>query len=225
MYRIGHRGACGYEPENTIQSFNKALDLGVDMIEFDAHVCKSGEVVIIHDDTVDRTTGGHGHVADMTFEQLSRLDAGRGERIPTLEQALEAIVGRAAVNVELKGEGTAKAVADVIRRYVAERHWKYEQFLVSSFDHYKVQEFKQLLPEVPAGALLAGVPIGMAEFATKAGAQAVCQWVEFVNEAFVDDVHQRGMKLYVWTVNDREDIGRMKSLGVDGIFSDFPDRI
>ncbi len=225
MYRIGHRGACGYEPENTIQGINRGLDLGVDMIEVDAHVCKSGEVVLIHDDTVDRTTGAHGHVADMTFEQLSHLDAGKGERIPTLEQALEAIVGRAAVNVELKGVGAGPAVAEVIKRYVAERHWKYEQFMISAFNHYHIQEFKKLLPEVAVGALLAGVPIGLAEFATQVGAQAVCQWVEFVNEQFVDDVHKRGMKMYVWTVNDREDIGRMKTLGVDGIFSDFPDRI
>ena len=89
MMKIGHRGACGYEPENTLRSFNKALDLGVDMVEMDAHVCRSGEVVLIHDDTVDRTTDGHGHVADMMFTDLSRLDAGHGEKIPTLEQALE----------------------------------------------------------------------------------------------------------------------------------------
>ena len=225
MVKIGYRGACGYEPENTLRSFNKALDLGVDMVEMDAHVCRSGEVVLIHDDTVDRTTDGHGHVADMTFVDLSRLDAGHGEKIPTLEQALDLIAGRVLVNIELKGSAAVPAVVKAIKHFVEDHHWTYDKFFVSSFNHYDLPEFRKLCPEVPTGAVLAGIPMGYSEFASQVGAQVVCQWVEFATEQFVDDTHKHGLKLYVWTVNEHEDIGRMKSLGVDGIFSDFPDRI
>ena len=95
MIIIGHRGAMGYEPENTLRSFQKALDLGVDMIEFDVHLCKSGELVVFHDEKVNRTTNGQGYIAQKSLEKLKELDAGQGEKIPTLEEVLDLVKGKA----------------------------------------------------------------------------------------------------------------------------------
>lgn len=223
--KIGHRGAAGYEPENTLRSFRKALELNVDMVEMDVYLCRSGELVVIHDDRVDRTTDGTGYVMDKTFDELKTLDAGMGERIPMLDEVLDLVDRGAKVNIELKGVKTAKPVSTLIERYVRERNWAYDDFLVSSFDHYELLRFKGLSPDVKTGAVIAGIPIGYAGFAGRIGVYSIHLSMEFINREFVDDAHERGMKVFVWTVNAPDDIVRVKSLGVDGIFSDYPDRL
>jgi len=223
--KIGHRGAMGYEPENTLLSFKKALELGVDAIELDVYVCKTGELVVIHDDKVDRTTNGKGYVMEKTFDELRSFDAGKGEKIPTLSEVLDVVNRKVQVNIELKGVGTAKPVSDLVEDYIGNKGWKHDDFMVSSFNHYELKEFGGLNPNVKFGALIVGIPIGFAEFAEKMNASSVNLCVEFINQEFVDDAHKRGMKVYVWTVNDEDEIKRMKSLGVDGIFSNFPDRL
>src|SRR6056297_2287931 len=105
VLKIGHRGAMGYEPENTLRSFKKAIELNVDMVELDVYVCSSGELVVIHDDKVDKTTNGKGYVSEKSFDELRKLDAGMGEKIPTLQEVLDLIDKRAKVNIELKGKG------------------------------------------------------------------------------------------------------------------------
>jgi glycerophosphoryl diester phosphodiesterase len=114
FFRIGHRGAAGHAPENTIKSFLKAVELGCDMTELDVHVCGSGEVVVFHDEEVFRTTNGNGFVSQMTLEQLRALDAGEGEKIPTLEEVLTALKGRIQLNIELKGKGTPVPVHRIV---------------------------------------------------------------------------------------------------------------
>lgn len=223
--KIGHRGAMGYEPENTLLSFRKALDLGVDAIELDVYVCKTGELVVIHDDKVDRTTNGKGYVIEKTFDELRSLDAGKSEKIPTLSEVLDLENRKVKVNIELKGEGTAKPVSDLIKYYVDNKNWKFDDFVVSSFNHCELKEFSELSPDVKIGALIVGIPLGFAEFAEKLNAYSVNLCVEFINQEFVNDAHNRGMKVFVWTVNDLDEIKRIKSLGVDGIFSNFPDRL
>ena len=225
IIRIGHRGACGYEPENTLLSFKKALKLNVDMIELDVYLCKTGELVVIHDDKVDRTTNGKGYITEKSFEELRQLDAGKGEKIPTLQEVLDLTNKKAKENIELKGEGTAKPVSKVIEKYVKEKGWSYDDFLVSSFNHYELLKFSKLNPNIKIGVLIKGTPIGFAEFAEKVNAYSVHLSLEFINKEFVEDAHKRGMKVFVWTVNDTDEMQRMKELGIDGIFSKFPDRI
>lgn len=223
--KIGHRGAMGHAPENTIKSFKKALEFNVDIIEFDVYVCKSGELVVIHDDKVDRTTNGKGFVIEKTLDELKNLDAGDGEKIPLLSEVLDIINKKAKINIELKGPNTAKAVNDLIEIFVQNKGWKYEDFIISAFNHYELKQFNELNPNIEIGALISGIPIGFAEFAEKVNAKYVNLYVEYINQDFVDDAHNRGMKVLVWTVNDYDDIERMKALNVDGIFSDFPDRL
>ena len=182
MLKIGHRGAAGYEPENTLRSFQKALALKVDVIEFDVYVCQTGEIVIIHDDKVNRTTNGHGYVREKTFNELRELDAGQGEKIPTLPEALDLINRQAKVNIELKGVDTAEPVAELIKNYVQEKNWQSEDFLVSSFNHYELQKFSKLCPAVKIGAIITGIPINLAEFGEKIKAHSVNLSQEFINQ-------------------------------------------
>jgi len=110
VLRIGHRGAAGHAPENTLASFRKAIELGLDMTELDVHVCASGELVVIHDENVDRTTNSKGWVSKLSLTELKRLDAGAGETVPTLAEVLDLLKDRIMLNIELKGLGTAEPV-------------------------------------------------------------------------------------------------------------------
>ncbi len=223
MLNIGHRGASGYEPENTLRSFRRAIELGVDMVELDVYVCKSGELVVMHDNTVDRTTNGKGYVSDMTLDDLKSLDAGKGESIPTLREVFDQIDKKVEINIELKGEKTAVSVAELINEYVKTHDWSFEMFLVSSFNHYELRLFQQHCPEVRVGALLSGIPIGYADFALPLRPYSINLDCDFCTKEFVDDAHSKGMKVLVWTVNDVEVATRMRKIGADGVFTNFPD--
>jgi glycerophosphoryl diester phosphodiesterase len=220
---IGHRGAMALEPENTLASFARALTFPeVTMVELDVYALPSGELIVIHDDKVDRTTNGKGYVMQKDFIYLRSLDAGKGEKIPTLEEVLTLINKKVQVNIELKGENTAQPVHEVIERYVKENGWSYEHFIVSSFNHLELVTFKKLLPEVRIGFLFVGIPLDLAEFAEKNGGYSINPNNEFINQVLVDDAHKRGLKVFVWTLKDDDEIRRMRDLGVDGIFVNDP---
>lgn len=223
MEIIGHRGAPGYEPENTLSSFERALELGVDMIEVDVHALDSGELVVIHDDKVDRTTNGSGYVLDHSFAALRQLDAGNGQKIPTLGEVVRLVDREVPVNIEIKNPGTALAVGRFIDRYI-DKGWSSDDFVVSSFNHIELARFGQFMPDVRRGALTYGIPLGRAAFASQLHAYSVNQSLEFVDRAFVKDAQARSLQVHVYTVNDPDDIERMQRLGVDAIFTDYPDR-
>jgi glycerophosphoryl diester phosphodiesterase len=221
MHIIAHRGASGYAPENTKAALIKAIEQGADMIEFDVHVLPSGEVILMHDHRVNRTTDGLGYVLHQTFEALRLLDAGENEQVPTLDEALDCINRRVRVDIELKGPRSAKAVAAIIRRRL-EQDWEAADFLVSSFNHHELQEFKQLMPQIDIVALQDSIPLDYAAFGEELGVVFVAPSDEFVNETYVADAHRRGIGVYVWTVNDPEEVERLYHMGVDGIFTDYP---
>src|SRR4051812_8026661 len=135
---IGHRGACGHEPENTLRSIRRALELGAQGIEVDVHFV-GGEIIVIHDAKLDRTTNGKGYVARKSFAYLRSLDAGKGERIPTLREVFETVGRHAFINIELKGRRTAEPVARLIAEFVASRGRQYKDFLVSSFNRRELR--------------------------------------------------------------------------------------
>ena len=225
VLRIGHRGARGYEPENTILSFQKAIELQVDMIEFDVVRCKTQEIVVIHDKRINSFSANKGYVADKTLNELRTYDMGKGQKNLTLEEALDFIDSRTKINIEIKAEGLAKAVHIIMAKYVNEKGWSWDDFLVSSFNHYELLNFQKYAPKVKIGVLIAGIPIGYAECATKVNAYSIHVYKEFINQNLVDDAHMRGMKIFVYTLNAIDEIEKVKSLGIDGIFSDFPDRV
>ncbi len=221
---IGHRGACGYTPENTLTSFEQALSFGVDAVELDVFLAKSGELVVIHDATLDRTTNGKGKVGDLTLREIQNYKCSDGKPVPTLAEVFDLIDRRCVVNVELKGDQTGVATAKLIQYYVEEKGWSYQDFFISSFNHHELFSFHELQPEVPTGALMEGIPFHYASFAEDIGATHVVLHLLTLNQAFVDDAHKRGLKVFVYTVNKEEDLLWVKALGVDGVISNYPDR-
>ncbi len=197
------------------------------MIELDVYAIPSGELMVIHDNKVDRTTNGKGYVMESSFEYLRSLDAGSGsgkgkssrkhEKIPTLNEVLDLIDRKVKVNIELKGENTAEPVKKVVEAYFA-KGWKHDDFLVSSFNHEELRKFKQLLPEIPVCVIFVGIPLGYAEYAQGIKAYSINLSVEFTNKEIVDDAHRRGIKVFCWTLKEADEIERMCKLGVDGMF-------
>ena len=224
-WRIGHRGACGYAPENTLLSMRKALELGVHGFEFDIQMSKDGQPVIIHDDTLQRTTNGTGLVEHFTLKELQQLDAGKGEIIPSLRNVFDMVDKRCRLFIELKAEHCAEPVVDIIEHYVAKQGWSFEQCFVCSFDHGQIAAVTQLNPDIRTCALLVGIPVSLAAVASEAGAWAINPCIHHINQPLVDDAHKRGLKVVTWTANETAHIAKAKKLGVDGIISDYPDRI
>ncbi|MFH0976453.1 MAG: glycerophosphodiester phosphodiesterase [Spirochaetota bacterium] len=223
---IGHRGASGYEPENTLSAFKKAIDLKADMIEMDIYKCKTGELVLIHDNNVNRTTNGKGYVQDFSLKELKSLETGKGDKIPLLEEVLDLADRKIKINLELKGVDTAEPSIKIIEKYVNDKGWRYEDFYISSFNHYLLNEVNSLCP-VNSGIkicpLIYGLPVGLAKFAVRLNAYSINISSDFVNKELLKDAHKRGMKIFVYVVNDAAEALKLKSLGVDGIFTDYPD--
>jgi glycerophosphoryl diester phosphodiesterase len=214
---FGHRGAPGYPRtgENTIDSFTKALLAGATGLEFDVRRCADGQLVVIHDDTIDRTTTGRGHVANLTYEQLRQFDAGFGAPIPLLSNVLQEFGGKCLLNIELKSSG----IAEDVKKLVLENRLQ-DGVLVSSFDW---DELRTLVPDVPI-ALLAVRLRNLIPAAVEMGAAAIHPRSDLVTRSLVDHAHNANLRIHVWTVNDPQDVNTFRGLGVDGIFTDFPER-
>lgn len=225
MLRIGHRGAMGYEPENTLRSFKKALQLGVDMIELDAMVCGSGEVVVFHDRYLKRTTNGRGSVSKKSLSDLKKLDVGEGEQISTLEEVLDVVNRKAKINIDLKGKRVLAPTVRIIDDYVRTKGWRYDDFILSSFDRAALRKTARLKQKIPIGVLVSTSTVRVLSFAKRINAYAIHVSRRLVSPKFVDDAHRKGFKILVWTINDKSEIDYLKKIGVDGIFSDFPDRV
>ncbi len=221
---IGHRGAAGLAPENTLLSIDTAIRAGAAWVEVDVQH-HDDQLWVLHDLTVDRTTNGHGLLADLSAAQIRALDAGRGEPIPTLPDVLDLVEQRVGINIELKTwNGCAAAVAACLKDYLAEG-WSPSRIMVSSFHLPELWEFKQLLPQIPLGVLYCGVPLDWAGIALELGARCLNISGEFVDAKLLADAHQRGLRVNVYTVNDAEELQRLRAIGVDGVFTDFPDRM
>jgi glycerophosphoryl diester phosphodiesterase len=213
----------GHAPENTLASIREAIAMGSPCIEIDVYFV-DGHLVVFHDDRLDRTTNGTGYLCESTFDYLRSLDAGNGQKIPTLEEVCAEIDSKTCLNIELKGPDTAAPVADLITLLV-EDGWDINRFLVSSFHHRELLEIRRLHRDINLGALVKGIPVDDAKFAEDLGAFSVHPSLELVDQHFVKDAHERGMKVYVYTVDNPEDLVRMQSIGVDGVFTGFPERV
>ena len=215
---IGHRGAAGLEPENTLRSFARAIEIGVDAIELDVY-CVDGRLVVIHDDTLERTTNGHGEVMQTSFDALRRLDAGKGERIPTLDEVFAAVPNGFTVNVELKGKGTAEPVARCIDVHT------HVDVLVSSFDHPELARFHEVAPRARAAPLFHRASARMFDVAAALDAWSINLSEKLATAERLADIVDRGYRSLVYTVNDPAVAERLRSDGATGIFTDYPDRM
>jgi glycerophosphoryl diester phosphodiesterase len=174
---------------------------------------------------VDRTTNGTGAVSELTLEELRGLDAGVGERIPTLDEVIDVADREIGVNVELKGLGTAGPVHEVIERAISGKGWSRDGFIVSSFHLGELVAIRELSDQVRTGVLFARDRGGILEFAELNRAYSIHPYFGDVDAELIGEACDRGLRTFVWTVNDPADVSEMKSLGVDGIISDYPDRV
>lgn len=221
MLIIAHRGASGHEPENTLRAIRSALEMGVDAIEVDIHAIED-ELIVIHDRWLHRTTNGQGQISYHNLATIRQLDAGLGEQVPTLWEVMQVISGRCDLNIELKSIEDLVPLLRLLDLAVEQLNFKYDQFLLSSFNHHLLYEVKQLQPRLQIGALTASYPLDYAAFAQKLQAFSIHICVDFISEAFVKDAKSRGLAVFVYTVDEEDDIKMMKDIGVDGIFTNYP---
>lgn len=214
-WNIGHRGAAGLEPENTLRSFRRAAEEGADALELDLRVTHDGHLVVLHDPTVDRTTSGTGSVHELTLAEVQQLDAGLGERVPTFEEVLETTT--LPIHAELKVVEAAEPLASGILEKAAER------ITLISFDPEALRRVKRALPDQPVGLILSGAPPDDAERARSLDADLVSLEAEYLSAEAVERCRRAALKVTAWTVNEPEQMQRVVELGVDGIATDRPD--
>jgi glycerophosphoryl diester phosphodiesterase len=227
LLNIAHRGASGDFPENTLVAFEAAIRAGAQMCELDVQLCADGAAVVIHDDTVNRTTRGRGAVAAMSLAEIRRLDAGvkfaaafAGTGVPTLEDVLEIVKGRCALNVELKGLRVETEVCRLLRE-----HGAIADTIVSSFDWESLAAAQAIEPAVRLGVLADRRPDAMLAQALRLRAVSVNPRYDIVNETVVDKAHQAGLQVLVWTIDGVSRMRQMIALGVDGIMTNYPARL
>jgi glycerophosphoryl diester phosphodiesterase len=216
---IGHRGAAGLEPENTLLSVRRALEIGVAGVEIDVH-CLDGEIIVIHDSRLNRTTNGSGPLRRHSLAEVRRLDAGKGERIPLLREVLDAVNRRAFVNIELKGRGTAIPVLRLLGEYTFHRGWIPSDFLLSSFNRVVLRVLRG--SGFPIGILFPRSARLFRPLARSLGAWSIHLPLTQVTPGLVARAHADDRKVLVFTVNTRADMERLEKMGVDGIFTDYP---
>lgn len=231
--RIAHRGAAGTRPELTPAAFTRALELGVDMIELDVQLTGDGALVVLHDRLLGRTVAGSGPVRERTLAELQALDAGTwfaarwvSERVPSLDQVLALTSGRAALNVEIKSPpqdwpATAAALVSLL-----EQRGRLAETIISCFDMGALAAVRERAPAARLGVLWHSADLApMFARAAALGAAAVHPLWSLVDAAVVVEARRRGLRLNVWTVNQPDAIAALAQLGVDGIISDFPERL
>lgn len=216
MMIMGHRGAAALEPENTLLSIRKAMEIGVDAVEIDVHLSKDKELVVIHDSTLDRTTNGTGPVNNYTLSELKKYDAGKGETIPTLQQAMELTDKKIRLVIELKEKDTEKIVVEQIKKNRIE-----DNVYVISFWHRLVKNVKEMDGNIKTGVLLVGCPVDTS-IADRISADVLVMKYTFVDAEFVELSHKNGLKVFIWNIDDPNLVKPFADMGVDGIGSNNP---
>lgn len=227
---IGHRGAAAHLPENTMPSFAKALELGADAIEFDVALTRDGVAVVIHDDTLDRTTDGRGPVENTLYADVARLDAGSWTaaprtHVPTLHEVLSAFAPRTLLNLEIKETARRAEIVDVCLEEVRALD-AMSRVVFSSFDHDALRLLRRLAPDARIGVLGGSTGFERAlGCARQIGAENLHPPVLSATPAAVAAAHAAGLRVWTWTANSAPAIARAIEAGVDGIFSDYPERV
>ncbi|WP_333877804.1 glycerophosphodiester phosphodiesterase [Flavobacterium sp.] len=215
MLKIGHRGAKGHAPENSLVSFQKAIELGVDMIELDVRLSLDKIPIVIHDETIDRTTSKTGLVTDYSAKELRQVD------IPTLLDVFTLVNNRCEINVELKTFSATQPVLDLITQSTFDK----SKILISSFDWNALQEIRFHDETLKIGVLTeTDLDLALA-FAKFIKAYSIHPYFHLLTAENAAKIKEKGFKIFPWTINEPEDITFVKSLAVDGIITDFPERL
>lgn len=238
IFTIAHRGASGYEPENTVRAFRRAIALKADMIECDVQLTKDNHVIIMHDSRVNRTTNGRGRVSQLTLQQIRTLDAGNGDKVPTLEETIQVTRGKCQLNVEIKKFNAVERVVKIITKKRAASH-----VIISSENPLVLLKAQILNP-----AIRRAIIVGPAQFlfndilidfycwlsapftkhiivrqARMVGVRTIHLYHKFASAEVVHYVQKKGFKVNVWTVNNKKELKKYKKMRVNGIFTNYPD--
>ena len=224
MICFAHRGASGHAPENTLAAFRKAVELGSDWIELDVYAV-ANELVVIHDNRLERTTNGKGHVSRRGLAYLRNLDAGGGERIPFLREVFDLTGRRVRINIEFKGRGTALPTCDLIEFYVKNKKWRYDDFLLSSFDHKQIRQAKDRCPKIRIAPNLKSNRLNYARWKGLMAPYSIHCDLAYATPALIDRIHRHNCRAFVFTANSPEEIQRLAVMGVDGVFTNYPELI
>lgn len=220
VLRVGHRGAAGHAPENTLAAIQKGIALGVDFVELDVRRTADGVLVILHDETVNRTTDGNGRVDRLFLRDIEKLNAGNGEHVPTLEEVLKIAAGKAGLMLELKAEGVAHQTVESVREAGFKAPVIYASFLHKELTHVRAAD-----PEASLMVLFGGLSRASVVRAIQYGSSYVGLRHDKATRALVDSFHRADLLVFVYTANTPRDIQHALSLDVDGVISNFPDRI
>ena len=218
IYVVGHRGAAGLEPENTIGSFERAIELGVDYVECDVHLTRDGHVVVLHDEDVGRTTNGHGAVRSLDLETVRRLDAGGGQRVPTLDEVLDVVDGRVGLFCELKGEGVVDAALDCVAAHPSRDDVVFTSFTIEHLEQAKRRD----------GGCSVAPNLARPTQADLAAAADMAAWgvgilYRHLTIAMVDQAREARLSLRAWNPDTLGEQLAMIALGVDGVSTNHPD--
>lgn len=220
VLRIGHRGAAGHAPENTLAAIQKGIALGVDFVELDVRRTADGVLVILHDATVNRTTDGKGRIDRLSFREVRKFNAGNGEHVPTLEEVLKIAAGKAGLMLELKAEGVARQTVESVREAGFQSPVIYASFLHKELTHVRAAD-----PEASLMVLFDGLSRASVARAIQHRSSYVGLRHDKATRALVDSFHRADLLVFVYTANTPRDIQHALSLDVDGVISNFPDRI
>jgi len=229
---IGHRGAKGYAPENTLPSFEKGLECKADMIEFDVRLTKDARIIIMHDATVDRTTNGTGFVSSLTLKQIKSLDAGawfspefKGTKVPTLQETIACIKGKAKFDIEIKKDPhSGKAIEEKLVNEILKNNILNDTIIVS-FDLLSLKKIKKIEPHLRVGFLFFqnyGFERGLREILSIGGEEVHPEY-PCLNIHLISRAHRNGILVRAWNPNDEEEMNKLIKMGVNGIGTDFPD--
>lgn len=221
----GHRGAMGHATENTLESIRKGIELKADMLEIDVFKIKTGELVVFHDDTMDRITNAKGKIEEYNFDDLRKILVDGKHQIPTLEEVIETIDRKAILNIELKGTNTATDTYRIIEEF-KKKGWKSKDFFISSFRMDELEKMRSLDKAIAIGVLYYKEPLeNVLKKAKELNAQSINPYYKTLTANDVAAIHASKFKVYPWTVNEPLDIENLQKLKVNGIITNYPERI
>ena len=226
--RIAHRGASGrgLAPENTLAAFEKALSIGVDMLEIDVRVTGDGQLIVLHDPSLDRTTDREGIVREMVLEEIRQADAGDGERVPILREVFDLARHQAPILLEIKSD----FIAELVVQAIAEAEFS-EQVVVQSFNPQTVERVKRLAPHLPASLLIGELPTTPSRFRARRlvsqvleiGANTLSIWHATLTPSLIEEMRKRGIAVWAWTVDEEIAMRDLAMMGVQGLVTNYPD--
>jgi glycerophosphoryl diester phosphodiesterase len=221
-----HRGASGLAPENTMVAMVKAMEIGSDFSELDVQETADGMIVLMHDDSLQRTTGLEAGMWERTFDELNSLEAGawfseefKGEPIPTLKSIIDSVRGKMKLNIELKMNGHQKLLTEKVVKIVEEENF-IDKCILTSFDFSEVRKIRQLNKTIKIGYIFSKMPEDEDVFTADVDLLSVNK--KLVTEDFVKKAHANNKEVHVWTVNQAEDMHKLITLGVDNIITNYP---